>query len=185
MKGIVMAIALVGGSISALAQTPDFQLLKIAPNFILSPQFAYTGAEQHVADLRERWLEVEVTLVATPEFSDELTVKYFILFNGRLLTGEVTHTKIPAGRENRSVIYVTPKTLERLMPGRTVTNAALQNIAVQLSQRGVIKDELSLTRAPAQWYLAMPQIAGLTLNKNETPFAALYWDRYLEIKTTR
>ena len=185
MKGIIMAMALVGGSISAFAQTRDFQLLKIAPNFISSPQFAYTGAEQHTADLRERWLEVEVTLAATPELSDELTVKYFILFNGRLLTGEVTHTNIPAGRENRSVIYVTPKTLQRLMPGRTVTNAALQNITVQLLQRGVIKDELSLTRAPAQWYAAMPQIAGLTLNKSETPFAALYWDRYLEIKTAR
>ena len=184
MKGIV-AITLVWGSISAFGQTRDFQLLRIAPNFISSPQFTYTGAEQHVADLRERWLEVEVTLAATPEFSDELTVKYFILFNGRLITGEVTHTNIPAGRENRSVIYVTPKTLGRLMLGRTVTNAALQNIAVQLLQRSVIKDELTLTRAPAQWYAAMPQIAGLTLNKNETPFAALYWDRYLEIKTAR
>ena len=183
--GIVAAIALVCGSISAFGQVRDFQLLRIAPNFISSPQFTYTGAEQHVADLRERWLEVEVTLAATPEFSDELTVKYFILFNGRLITGEVTHTNIPAGRENRSVIYVTPKTLGRLMLGRTVTNAALQNIAVQLLQRSVIKDELTLTRAPAQWYAAMPQIAGLTLNKNETPFAALYWDRYLEIKTAR
>jgi hypothetical protein len=185
MKEIIVTIALVCGSISAFGQTQDFQLLRIAPNFIFSPQFTYTGAEQHVADLRERWLEVEVTLAATPEFSDELTVKYFILFNGRLLTGEVNHTNIPAGRENRSVIYVTPKTLQRLMLGRTVTNAALQNITVQLLQQSVIKDEMTLTRAPGQWYAAMPQIAGLTLNKNETPFAALYWDRYLQIKTAR
>ena len=184
MKGIV-AITLVWGSISAFGQTRDFQLLRIAPNFISSPQFTYTGAQQYVADLRERWLEVEVTLAAAPEFSDELTVKYFILFNGKLLTGEVTHTNIPAGRENRSVIYVTPKTLQRLMLGRTVTKAALQNITVQLLQKGVIKDEMTLTRAPMQWYAAMPQTAGLTLNKNETPFAPLYWDRYLQIKTAR
>jgi len=184
MKGIV-AITLVWGSISAFGQTRDFQLLRIAPNFISSPQFTYTGAQQYVADLRERWLEVEVTLAAAPEFSDELTVKYFILFNGKLLTGEVTHTNIPAGRENRSVIYVTPKTLQRLMLGRTVTNAALQNITVQLLQQRGIKDEMTLTRAPAQWYAAMPQTAGLTLNKNETPFAPLYWDRYLQIKTAR
>ena len=184
MKGIV-AITLVWGSISAFGQTRDFQLLRIAPNFISSPQFTYTGAQQYVADLRERWLEVEVTLAAAPEFSDELTVKYFILFNGKLLTGEVTHTNIPAGRENRSVIYVTPKTLQRLMLGRTVTNAALQNITVQLLQQRGIKDEMTLTRAPVQWYAAMPQTAGLTLNKNETPFAPLYWDRYLQIKTAR
>jgi hypothetical protein len=185
MKGIIVIIALVCGSVSTFGQTRDFQLLRIAPNFISSPQFTYTGAEQYVADLRERWLEVEVTLAATPEFSDELTVKYFILFNGRLLTGQVTHTNIPAGRENRSVIYVTPKTLHRLMLGRPVTNAAVQNITVQLVQQGGIKDEMTLTRAPAQWYAALPQIAGLTVNKNETPFAALYWDRYLQIKTAR
>jgi len=184
MKGIV-AITLVWGSIFAFGQTRDFQLLRIAPNFISSPQFTYTGAQQYVADLRERWLEVEVTLAAALEFSDELTVKYFILFNGKLLTGEVTHTNIPAGRENRSVIYVTPKTLQRLMLGRTVTNAALQNITVQLLQQRGIKDEMTLTRAPVQWYAAMPQIAGLTLNKNETPFAPLYWDRYLQVKTAR
>ena len=136
MKGIVAAIALVCGSISAFGQVRDFQLLRIAPNFISSPQFTYTGAEQYVADLRERWLEVEVTLAAAPEFSDELTVKYFILFNGRLLTGEVTHTNIPAGRENRSVMYVPPKALQRLMLGRPVTNGALQNVAVQLLQQG-------------------------------------------------
>jgi hypothetical protein len=185
VKRIVIAIASICGSISTFGQTQDFQLLRITPTFISSPQFTYTGAEQYVTDSRERWLQVEVTLSATPEFSDELTVKYFILFNGKLLTGAVTHTNIPAGRENRSVIYVTPKTLQRLMPGRTVTTGALQNVTVQLLQQGVTKDEMTLTRAAMQWYAAMPQTTGLTLNKNETPFAPLYWDRYLQIKTAR
>jgi hypothetical protein len=31
----------------------------------------------------------------------------------------------------------------------------------------------------------MPQIAGFVLNKNETPFAQLYWDRYEQIKSGR
>ena len=31
----------------------------------------------------------------------------------------------------------------------------------------------------------MPQVAGLVLNKNETPFAPLYWDRYEQIKNAR
>src|SRR5437870_8131060 len=163
----------------------DFQLLKINTNFISSPQFTYTGAEQFQADQREKWLEVEVTFACAPEFTDELTLKYFILVNGKLLTGEVTHVNIPAGRENRSVMYVTPKTLQRLMLGRTVTNNALQNAAVQLMQQGALKDELSAQRAAPQWYATLPQVAGLVLNKNETPFAPLYWDRYCQIKTPR
>jgi len=163
----------------------DFQLLKINPNIISSPQFTYTGAEQFQADQRERWLEVEVTFACAPEFTDELTLKYFILFNGKLLTGEVTHVNIPAGREHRSVMYITPKTLQRLMLGRTVTNNALQNTAVQLMQQGALKDELSAQRAAPQWYATLPQVAGLVLNKNETPFMPLYWDRYCQIKTPR
>src|SRR5438874_13717712 len=93
----------------------DFQLLKINTNFISSPQLTYTGAEQCQADQRERWLEVEVTFACAPEFTDELTLKYFILYNGKLLTGEVTHVNIPASRDNRSVMYISAKTLQRLM----------------------------------------------------------------------
>jgi len=163
----------------------DFQLLKINTNFISSPQFTYTGAEQFQAHQRERWLEVEVTFACAPEFTDELTLKYFILFNGKLLTGEVTHVNIPASRENRSVMYITPKTLQRLMLGRTVTNNALQNAAVQLVQQGALKDEISTQRAAPQWHATLPQVAGLILNKNETPFMPLYWDRYCQIKTPR
>jgi hypothetical protein len=61
----------------------------------------------------------------------------------------------------------------------------VQNVAVQLMQQGALKSELSLNRAPPQWYAAIPQVGGLVLNKNETPFAPLYWDRYCQIKTTR
>jgi hypothetical protein len=178
-----------GAAAAVLAQTrapgADFQITKIVPNFISSPQFTYAGAEQFPTDQRERWLEVEVTFSATPEFTDELSLKYFILVNGKLLTGEVTHVNIPAGRENRSVMYVPPKTVQRLMLGKTITINAVQNVAVQLSQQGALKSELSLNRAPAQWYSTIPQTGGLMLNKNETPFAPLYWDRYCQIKTAR
>ena len=76
-------------------------------------------------------------------------------------TGEVTHVNIPAGRENRSVMYVTPKTLQRLMLGRTVTNNAVQNTAVQLIQQGALKDEISAQRAAPQWYATLPQVGGV------------------------
>src|SRR5437899_10042137 len=152
---LISAIILPAIATTTMAQpraAVNFQLQKITTNFISSPQFTYTGAEQFQADQRERWLEVEVTFACAPEFTDELTLKYFILVNGKLLTGEVTHVNIPAGRENRSVMYVTPKTLQRLMLGRTVTNNALQNAAVQLMQQGALKDEVSAQRAATQWH---------------------------------
>lgn len=82
-------------------------------------------------------------------------------------------------------MYVTPITLQRLMLGRAITNDALQDAAVRLMQLGALKDELSALCAAPQWYATLPQVTGLALNKNETPFAPLYWDRYCQIKTPR
>lgn len=161
----------------------EFQINKISRNLITAPQFSYTGAQQYTTNQRDRWLEVEVEFGAAPEFTDELTFKYFILVNGKLLTGEVTHTNIAAGRDNRSVMYVAPRTLARLMGNRAITPNSIQNVAVQIIQQGAIKSELSLERVSGgQWFATMPQVAGFVLNKNETPFAPLYWDRYEQIK---
>jgi hypothetical protein len=173
-------------SVHAQARGPgDFQITKITKNLISAPQFAYTGAGQYQTNQRDRWLEVEVEFTAAPEWTDELTFRYYILFNGTLLTGEVTHTNVSAGRNKRSVMYVSPRTLMRFSNNRPLAVNSFQNIGVQIVQQGAIKDELSLTRSPAQWFANMPQISGFVLNKNETPFAPLYWDRYEQIKTAR
>src|SRR5207253_911908 len=108
--------------------------------------------------------------------------KYFVLLNGKLLTGEVTHTNVAAGRENRSVMYASPRTLARFLGRNALSPNSVQNIAVQILQKGVLKDELSLSRTAGQWYAAVPALNGFLLNKNETPFAPLYWDRYEQIK---
>ena len=182
----VLAVFLGFAPLSGEAQVRgggDFQITKIIKNLISTPQFSYGGAEQHPPGGADRWLEVEVEFAAAPEFTDELTVKYFILFNGRLFTGEVTHVNIPAGRERRSVVYVTPRTLVRFAGNRPIAANSVQNVAVQIVQQGVVKAELSLARAQPQWYATIPQVTGLVLNKNETPFAPLYWDRYEQIKS--
>ena len=187
----VFVIAHTAAAVFAQAPRPgaerpsaEFQITKISKSLISTPEFTYSGAQQHRVEPRERWLEVEVEFAAAPEFTDELTVKYFILFNGKLLTGEVTHVNIPAGRENRSVMYVPPRTIARLLGNKPMTANAIQNIAVQIVQQGAVKHELTLERAAANWYGTIPQVAGLLLNKNETPFAPLYWDRYVQIKSS-
>ena len=175
-------------SSSAPGQTraaAEFQITKITKNLITAPEFSYTGAQQYQANQRDRWLEMEVEFAAAPAFTDELTLKYFILLNGKLLTGEVTHSNIAASRENRSVMYLSPRTLARFTGNRPVTPNSVQNIAVQLVQQGAVKSELSLERAQPQWFASLPQVAGFVLNKNETPFAPLYWDRYEQIKASR
>src|SRR5438094_9860971 len=97
----------------------DFQITKITKNLVPTPRFAYSGA-QHQTNQRDRWLEVDVEFTATPDLTNELTFKYYILFNGTLLTGEVSHINVPAGRENRSVMYIPPRVLARFANNRTI-----------------------------------------------------------------
>jgi hypothetical protein len=182
LAALILPLALLTTDLFAQSRSAEFRLTKITKNLVSTPQFTYTGAQQYPANQQERWLEVEAEFAATPEFTDELTFKYFILLNGKLLTGEVTHVNVAAGRENRSVMYVSPRTLARFMGNRAVTANAIQNIAVQILQKGAIKDELSFTRAAANWFANLAPVSGFVLNKNETPFAPLYWDRYEQIK---
>jgi hypothetical protein len=185
MRTLVAGLALLFIGSRAFAQTrsAEFQLTKITKNLVSTPQFSYTGAQQYPTNQRDRWLEVEVEFAATPDFTDELTFKYFILINGKLLTGEVTHVNVAAGRANHSVMYVSPHALARFAGNGGVTPNAIQNVAVQITQKGAIKDELSFNRTPGQWFGGLPAVTGFVLNKNETPFAPLYWDRYEQIKT--
>jgi hypothetical protein len=178
----IAALMILANSAGAQTRAIDFQLTKITKNLVSTPQFTYTGAQQYPANQRDRWLEVEVEFSATPDFTDELTFKYFILLNGKLLTGEVTHVNVGAGREHRSVMYVSPRALARFVGNGAVTPNSIQNVAVQIVKGGAIKDELSFARGPAQWYAGLPALTGFVLNKNETPFAPLYWDRYEQIK---
>lgn len=188
-KLLMMTFTFISFSQVLVAQLPprgaDFAITRINRNLITAPQFTYTGAQQYQPDQHNRWLEVEVEFTALPEYTDELTFRYYVLVNGKLLTGEVTHVNIGAGRDLRSVMYVSPKTLVRLMGNRPVAANSVQNIAVQLVQQGAVKSELSAERTDAPgWFAALPHVAGQVLNKNETPFASLYWDRYEQIKTS-
>ena len=79
-------------------------------------------------------------------------------------------------------MYVPPRALARFANNRPIAENSCQNIAVQIVQSGTVKAESSLARAQPQWFATLPQISGFVLNKDQTPFAPLYWDRYPQIK---
>ncbi len=174
----------------ALAQLrpgEDFAVKQVSPAVVKSPEFAYTGADQRRFQSGQ-WLVAEVEFAARPEFTPELTFRYFILFNGALLTGEVTHVNIPAGNSLFSVMYVSPRTLTRYLKGATLSSASIENIAVQIVKPGVSAPvaEFVLKQNPrGPWWTTLQAVPGFVLNKNETPFAPIYWDRYEAIKSAK
>jgi hypothetical protein len=175
-------VAIAGLSLSASAQVPvgpgAVKIGKIQPAVIKSPDYQINGGPQK-RTVFGSWLEVEVEFTTVPEVIDELTFKYTILFEKTLLDGEVTHVNIPSGREHYSVMYVAPRSLLRLTGGRPMTPASIQNVWVQVTKQGQILDQSSYKPGVIP---NLPHLAGLVLNKNETPFAPLFYDRYEAIK---
>ncbi len=103
-----------------------------------------------------------------------------------MLTGEVTHVDVPAGQSLFSVMYVAPRTLATYLKGQPLNNATVQNIAVQILRPGITQPLAEKQLKPGQpFYTTLQQIPGLVLNKSQTPFASLYWDRYEAIKNAR
>ncbi len=178
----VVILALLG---QASAQAPvgpgAVKLGKPQPAVIKTPDYTITGGPQKRSKVGQ-WLEVEVEFETKPEDIDDLTFKYTIMVEKKLLDGEVTHVNIPKGRDHFSVMYVAPRSLERLTGGKPLSPASIENVWVVVSKQGQVLDQASFKPAAVP---NLPHLPGLVLNKMETPFAPLFFDRYEAIKTAR
>ncbi len=158
------------------------KLGKPQPAVVKTPEFSLSSGPAKRSKLGD-WLEVEIEYETKPEDIAELTFNYTIMIEKKLLTGTVTHINIPKGREHYSVMYVSPRTLLKLTGGRPLTASSIENVWVTVESQGVKLDQpASFKPGPIP---NLPQIPGLVLNKDETPFAPLYYDRYEAIKRTR
>jgi hypothetical protein len=195
--GLLSGALLLGASLPLEAQVnTEFQITKIDPSMPLTPALNFMGTQKTTGPAK-KWLEVEVTFawkprMATDKYADEVTFNYYVLLNNRsqtvpqgtLLTGQVTQVTIPANQADlHSVIYVSPRTLERFFDGRVPSSkdAAVIDIGVTISRQGQVVASKSL-KGTGDWWPQYQQTTGFLLKKNETPFAPLYWDYYEEIK---
>jgi len=168
-------------------QPGTFKIDKITPSIIQTPQYQYSGEIRNPAGGQYgKWLEVEVQFESLLDVS-ELTVKYYVLLNNQaqtVLYGEVTHVNVPKSHELYSVMYVSPRSLASLFAGVPVTAGSAKVVGVQLLVKGqVVAETSSKASATGEWWGQYQQATGFMLNKNETPFAPLYWDRYEAIKS--
>jgi hypothetical protein len=189
---------LIGGSLLAPAQQPntEFKITKIEPSFQESPNYSGPRYDKRGAKAKN-WLEVEVTFdweprAKEPKFTEELTVNYYILLNnpsqtapkGTLLVGSVNLSSIPQEKDMHTVVYVSPRTLERFFDGKVPTNAqqSVVDIGVTMSKQGQVVASTSWKSKTGEWWPQFQQTPGFVLSKNETPFAPLAWDYYEAVK---
>jgi len=200
MKRFLLALctlAFVASHSRAQQQNTDFQIVSITPDLVTTPEYSinYGPKNKRVAKNKD-FVELEVTFdwqprAKDPQFLDDLTINYYVLLNnkskeypkGTLLTGSVTHTAIPQSKGLNSVMYISPRTLERFFDGKapTTVGSAIVDVGVTITKQGQLVAEKSW-KGKGQWWSSLQQVNGYVLNKNESPFAPLAWDYYEAIK---
>ncbi|MGA1129957.1 MAG: Amuc_1102 family pilus-like protein, partial [Chthoniobacterales bacterium] len=170
---------------------------KITPDLVTTPEYSISyGPKNKKVSKNKDFVELEVAFdwqprAKEPRFLDDLTLNYYVLLNdksrenpkGTLLTGSVTHSAIPQGKGMNSVMYISPRTLERFFEGKapSTINGAIVDVGVTITKQGQLVAEQSW-KGKGQWWSTLQQVNGYVLNKNETPFAPLAWDYYEAIK---
>lgn len=180
---VLLSLAALGSS--AFAQVPvspqSIKLGKVEVSAPKTPEYQVTGGQNKRYKLGT-WLEFEISYDTIPEEIDELTFKFTAQVEKKLLDGEVTYVNIAKGKDHYASVYISPKAIEKLTGGKPLTPAAIENVWVQVTHQG-----LDLTNGKPVAFKPGPipnaqHLTGLILNKNQTPFAPLYYDRYEEIK---
>jgi hypothetical protein len=151
---------------------------KISPEVVKTPEFTLKSGSEKRSKLGD-WLEIEVEYETKAEEIDELTFQFTVMLENKLLDGQVTYITIPKGRDHYAVVYIAPRTLEKLTGGKPFTAANIQNVWVIVTKSGQNLDQAAVKNVAIP---NLPHTNGLILNKSETPFAPLYFDRYEAIK---
>lgn len=146
------------------------------------------------------WLEIEakvkVEVAPKPEsgFVDQMTVKWYVAVknpeggrNFLLLTTDVNHVNVPIDEDVYVSVYLSPSTIKRLTGSERVSKGSVDRVGIEILRGGVKIGEVSSKDKPGWWN--SPSLSRSDkyplLDKNQTPFRILWWDRYAEIQETR
>jgi hypothetical protein len=146
------------------------------------------------------WLEIESKMripAQTAEqkqvgFLDSVTVKWYIAIKnheGRgvwLLSKEIRHINVPIDEEIYSSVYLSPSTLKRVTGSDKAGKMSVERVGIEVLLNGAPIGVQSTKGDPGWWNASTASVSRTDkfplLNKNETPFKMLWWDRYAEIE---
>ncbi|MEI6604031.1 MAG: Amuc_1102 family pilus-like protein [Verrucomicrobiota bacterium] len=165
---------------------------------IVSPEF--TGVRGKPFKGKD-WLEVEarikVDMAPEPKNKtcDNLTVKWYIAVDNPdkpntflKLTKEIEYVNVPLKEDVYCSVYISPASIRRLTGFERSGKRAIKFVGFEVIVDGkVMASSTDKAGKDNWWTAASSSIAESTavplLNKMETPFAGIWWDRYAEIKS--
>ncbi len=179
-KFTLFALALLVAVIPAFAA--EYDIKKIDVNLVSTPEYQVNPPAKQVRS--KKWIAIDITFEAKPDFTDELQINYYVFFAKRLFYGQVTHVSIQKGRDLHSVAYISPSAIAEILQGRQLNLSDVENVAVTITKPGIgaAIAEKTLKPGTGKWWEAFKREEGFILNKSQTPFAPLSWDYYEALK---
>lgn len=162
---------------------------------IPSPSFAGVKGENWTP---KDWLKIEarlrVAMIPAPKSKtcDSLTVKWYVAVENPdkasyylKLVKEVQHVNIPLDSDVWTCVFISPASIRRLTGSDRASKNSVKFVGIEVVSEG---EPATAAIGKDKWW-AMPseKIAESStvplLSKAETPFAAMWWDRYIEEKS--
>lgn len=197
-----MAAAVCGGAPTVLSQTVQ-KIEASDPTFEELQSPSVGGNTSKKSWKPKDWLEVEVKVKLEPGraaprdgYVDRLTVRWYVAVENKidragqkyfLMEKEVTHVNVPLDEDFYLSCYLSPATIKRLTGSDRAGKNSITAVGGEISVVGAAAP----ARFTSQGSVSKPWWQSPTmqrtnkyplLNKNETPFKFLWWDRYLEIE---
>jgi hypothetical protein len=197
-----VAVATIAVSFDSIANAQAYKVEPEKPAFddLPSPDFNVSKTK---AFKPKDWLEIEASfkIQMAPEppskTAERVMVKWYIAVEHPekkgaylLLTKDITHVNVPLNEEIFSSVYLSPASIKRLTgrdrAGKSVVN--LVGYEVLINGEKVAQETSGASKA-GWWNTTSDKISRSDtvplLNKMETPFANLWWDRYAEVLIER
>ncbi|QJE97145.1 Amuc_1102 family pilus-like protein [Luteolibacter luteus] len=148
------------------------------------------------------WLEVEAGIkipAANAEqkkagFINQVTVKWYVAVKNPegkgviKLSKTINHINVPIDEEIFSSVYMSPSALKRLTGSDKASKGAVEAVGVEVLVDGEKVAQSAVKQKEGWWNagsLSDQSDKFPLLNKDETPFAMLWYDRYAEIQKER
>ncbi len=171
------------------------------PSFDELPSPEFSGGKQKSFKPKD-WLEIEtkvrVSMAPEPKTKtcERLTIKWYIAVKNPeksgtflLLSKDVEHVNVPLDEDVYCSIYLSPGSIKGLAGSDRAGKGVVESVGYEILINGVKEAEESSKGKAGWWNMANPKFSRTDavplLNKMETPFSNMWWDRYAEVAVPR
>lgn len=198
LKSLIVCVSMLCAQ-NALAQAS--RVTGDKPTFDDLPSPEFPGGNKQKPFKPKDWLEVEakfkVEMRPEPKSktAPEVTVKWYVAVKNPdkpgtflLLTRTITHINVPLNEDIYTSMYLSPASVTRLTGSPRGGKNSVELVGYEIVANGDEKYKASESnKDKAGWWNTQNEKISADssiplLTKSETPFAAMWWDRYAEEK---